>query len=425
MFSRHDKFPILVDGVINSFVERVKENGEKVPRYREYLKRKEADAQFVFDVNTCLARMSWLQLAQIIDAAVRCPVVTRDYSEAYNFAAHALLRLALHVTDESGTYRLTDLDVFNKWPVPPHKRPTKEDRKMATNGKPKKDKIEEEDELENEEADDEVEDEEDEDETEDTTEDEDEGDEDEEEANEEEDDEDEEEDSEVDDEEESNETDDEEEDNDGDDENEEEETDEEEDGEGEDEEDEPVKAKRRSARKPAPVAPARKAKPAVKRKPPKEVEEDDEDEDDEPAPRARKAKPKPLVKQKPPSRRQVEEETDEPIKKRSKFATKEKTVKKPVKVVKSTEKATKVTKKGAKPVTVTRSASNGNGDVKYTVRKVFKQGGVRGDAQSCIPKTGATLETIAAAAKKKFQLPENKVRAYLSWLCANGYVAKA
>lgn len=171
MFARHDKFEILDGRVIEKFVELIKDMGMKVPRYREYLPRKEADGQFVFEVNHCLARLSWIQLSEIVNAAVNRPVVTREYSEAYNFAAHALIRLALGVTDNDGIYKLADLEVLERWPAETLKRPKKEDRmskkeaaKVASGklkaGKAKAEDEEDED-LEDgdEEAEDEVEDE--------------------------------------------------------------------------------------------------------------------------------------------------------------------------------------------------------------------------------------------------------------------------
>jgi hypothetical protein len=131
MFARHDKFEVLGANVIRQYAEFCKDIGEKMPRYREYLPRKEADSQFVFEVNYALSKMSWIQLAQLIHTSVNCPVVTRDYSEAYNFAAHALITLILGVVDVGGAHRLTDLSVLEAWPVESMKRPSKEDRKMS------------------------------------------------------------------------------------------------------------------------------------------------------------------------------------------------------------------------------------------------------------------------------------------------------
>lgn len=131
MFCRLDKFEVLGANVIDKFVEFCKDVGIKVPRYHEYLPRKDADARFLFEINIALSRMSWIQLSQLTSIAVSHPVVSRDHTEAYRFAAHALITLTLGFAEEDGTARLTDLSVLKLWPVETMKRPSKEDRAMS------------------------------------------------------------------------------------------------------------------------------------------------------------------------------------------------------------------------------------------------------------------------------------------------------
>lgn len=84
----------------------------------------------------------------------------------------------------------------------------------------------------------------------------------------------------------------------------------------------------------------------------------------------------------------------------------------------------KTAKKTAKKSTVTTPR---NAATRFVTKKVFvgkREDGVRQQAQSVIPKSGATLEQISAAAKKRFSLPANKVAGYIGWLAANKYVAR-
>jgi len=152
LLAKHATFDVYAQNAIDAFVEACKENGTKVPRYSAYKKRKEADSEFVYSVTLCLSRMSWIQLSKIVSEAVGAPIVSKAFTEAYNFATHVMLRLVLNVSDEE-TYRLKNLDVLDDWPVNVKKRPSKEDRM----GKKRKDLDEDDKELEEEEEEEEEE----------------------------------------------------------------------------------------------------------------------------------------------------------------------------------------------------------------------------------------------------------------------------
>jgi len=128
LMEKHEHFEVLTENVFRSFEEFCKENGSKVPKYRSYLPRKEADTRFIFEVQECLARMTWIQLSKLISEAVNAPIVSKEFSEAFNFAAHVVLRLSLGMVEKSGNVKLADLSVLDHWPAVTLKRPDKEDR---------------------------------------------------------------------------------------------------------------------------------------------------------------------------------------------------------------------------------------------------------------------------------------------------------
>lgn len=85
----------------------------------------------------------------------------------------------------------------------------------------------------------------------------------------------------------------------------------------------------------------------------------------------------------------------------------------------------KADKKAAKAEKKDKSEKPARGDdVTYKVTKKFK-GGVKEEVQAVIKSSGSTFDQIASAAKKAgIDKGKDKIRAYLNWLAANGYVKK-
>lgn len=395
LLAKHETFPILKQNFIDAFTEACKETKQEVPQYHEYMERKEADARFTYEVQCVMARLSWTDLSKMVNAAVGCPVITREFTEVFNYAVHIMLHMVLGVGEKKGAYRLQTLDALDDWPVPNRKRPKKEDRVMPAKSKKRADKDDEElDEIEEEEEEGEEEEEEtprkkgkakaskkskddDEDEEEEDSDDEDEEEEDEKPAKK------------------------------GKGKKDEEEDEEEESDEEEDEEEEDEKPAKKKAK-------GKKSKDDDEDEDEEEESDEDEEEDDEedekPAKKGKKSKSSKKAKEseeddeEEAEEEESEEDDDEDDK--PKKSRKEKEVKGKKGKVNGKKKVE------AKEPTV------------YKIKKPFKGGGVRAQAMEVIPKSGATMEQIASAAKKKHKIPENKIKGYISWLARNNFLSK-
>jgi len=415
MFARHDEFDVLSQNVIDLFAETVKENESKLPRYKEYLPRKDADAEFVLAINTLLARMSWIQLSKLVCAAVGCPVVTKEYTEAYNFAAHALLRLVLGVRDEKGVYRVTDLDALKMWPVESRKRPSKEDSKMSrkeaalvASGKMKA-SADSDDEDEDEDA--EAEEAEDEDEEEDekpkkgrkaapkkaVKKAKDEDDEDEDESDEDEDDE------------------------------EEDESDEDED-EDDEEEETGAKAARAKQSKRARGKAVEEDESDEDDEDEDESDEDDEDEDEEDQPKKRGSKP---AKETTVSKKAKADKTEKADKKRPEAMKLKGEVPKPKKAAKPAKaaKPEKAAKKGAKPEKaekavkrVKKAAVALDSNSVVSKAKDRPAGGPKTKLLALMPKKGIKLSALTKLAEEELGLNAKKVLRFTTMMAKNGFV---
>lgn len=126
------EFHVYRSNLFDKFLEIVKDLEMPKPRYKSYLPEEQADGEFMFDIASVLARMSWMQLNDLVRAAVTTDerpigLATRDYSEALHFATHCIY-LALGVVEKKGMLRLTDRSVLDDWPVVDRKRPSKEDK---------------------------------------------------------------------------------------------------------------------------------------------------------------------------------------------------------------------------------------------------------------------------------------------------------
>lgn len=123
---------IFSENLFATFVSYCKESNLRLPRYRRYMESKDADTQFMFDVNTALCRLSWkklhdLTLAGLVAHDGPSGLSTANWTEAFHFAQHVMY-LALHAVEKKGVLRLTDRSVLDDWPVDDMKRPSKEDR---------------------------------------------------------------------------------------------------------------------------------------------------------------------------------------------------------------------------------------------------------------------------------------------------------
>lgn len=131
------KFKVYANNFFNKFIEIVKENNGQKPRYRSYMKSDAAQGQFMFEIATCLSRMSWPQLTELLHSAVTStdhPVglATKSWSEVSAFVNHCM-HLALGVVEKKGRLRLSDPSVLDDWPVEERKRKSKEDEYMRFN----------------------------------------------------------------------------------------------------------------------------------------------------------------------------------------------------------------------------------------------------------------------------------------------------
>lgn len=110
--------PQFFDGLI----KMIKESGHKPPAYCFYLKERKADAKFMFDMQSALARLSWMQLSQLIAIGLGRPVATREYIEAFDFTVLLVVwalnvRNYLNGTKDSGSVRIKDREALDEWPV--------------------------------------------------------------------------------------------------------------------------------------------------------------------------------------------------------------------------------------------------------------------------------------------------------------------
>ncbi len=136
----------------------------KPPAYRDYLEARDADAQFMFDMQAALSRLSWHHLARIVGAALRVPVPMRHWSEAYHWCVILVVQ-AFDVQDYldrkksfKGDTKIKDRDALDEWPIPAMQRRPKGakeekmgDSKRFRNGKLKAGKADADDEEEEEE----------------------------------------------------------------------------------------------------------------------------------------------------------------------------------------------------------------------------------------------------------------------------------
>lgn len=142
----------------------------RMPRYEMFEQRKLADSNFVYDMQSCIAGFSWVQLNKLINAAAGAEIKTKDYSEAFHLFQNVMHQALGVELDSSGTrYRLSDRDeVLADWNIDiihrKRKMPKKdEDEKVKKVRATAKEKDEEEEVEDEEEEDDEAsEDEEDE-----------------------------------------------------------------------------------------------------------------------------------------------------------------------------------------------------------------------------------------------------------------------
>lgn len=90
---------------------------------------------------------------------------------------------------------------------------------------------------------------------------------------------------------------------------------------------------------------------------------------------------------------------------------------------KKSSKSDKKSKKSEKPEKKEKSEASSGSDT-FKVAKKFK-GGIKEEVQSLISAKGSTLEQVVAAAKKsKLDKSKDKIRAYLNWMAANGYLKR-
>ena len=134
---------VFKSALFETFIEQCKLKDLSPPAYRLYEKQEEADARFMFDIQTCMARLNWLQLSRIVDAGVGVPIPISSITEAF----HHALRLMVYAFDvarylespfdneaylrgEGGldtSVEIQDRDALEEWPISARKR--KSDRK--------------------------------------------------------------------------------------------------------------------------------------------------------------------------------------------------------------------------------------------------------------------------------------------------------
>lgn len=118
-------------------IEYIKDNGEKPPAYNLWETKQDADASFRYDMQCCVARMSWMQCAKLVHVGVGVPIPTRDQSEAWHCLMQVLFSafdIVEDVEDENGKQHwvtIKNRDALDEWPIMPRKRKSnKEDDKM-------------------------------------------------------------------------------------------------------------------------------------------------------------------------------------------------------------------------------------------------------------------------------------------------------
>jgi hypothetical protein len=81
---------IFKDNFFDKLVEFCKERGAEAPAYRSYLKREEADAFFMFDMQHAISQLPWCDLSLLVRAVTSRVVVTRDNTEAIHMVVYLL-----------------------------------------------------------------------------------------------------------------------------------------------------------------------------------------------------------------------------------------------------------------------------------------------------------------------------------------------
>ena len=130
-----ETFRVYASNLFDTFIQFCKDNDVEKPRYKAYLDSAEAQSDFMFQVATAMARMSWVQLTDLLHASITTDnkpvgIASRSWSEALKFATRCV-HIALGVVEKKGTLRLTDLSVLDEWPVSERKRKSKEEKDMG------------------------------------------------------------------------------------------------------------------------------------------------------------------------------------------------------------------------------------------------------------------------------------------------------
>lgn len=108
--------------LFEKFLEHVHMLDLKKPAYRMYVPTKERDATFMYEIQVCLAKMSWQQLGQLIGVGVDAPVPTKSWTDAFHKALNVMIS-AFDVVDylQSGKgsdyCKIKDREALDAWPV--------------------------------------------------------------------------------------------------------------------------------------------------------------------------------------------------------------------------------------------------------------------------------------------------------------------
>jgi hypothetical protein len=110
------------------FVELCKEREMPPPAYHEYEPRKKADANFLYDIQACCARVPWQRLSELLALGCGKPIPTRDWAEAFHcvlWMMHSAFGVRSNFLDKHKDHvmdRIEDMEALDEWPVTAHKR---------------------------------------------------------------------------------------------------------------------------------------------------------------------------------------------------------------------------------------------------------------------------------------------------------------
>lgn len=129
---QNEQVRVLKPQFFDALIATCKDNDMRPPAYCEYMQPREADGQFMFDMQAILSRMSWMQLQKLTDIGLGFPVPVASWVEAFRnvlqlvISAFDVRNYLSQKKETQQTEKIHDREALDEWPIPGRKRKSKD-----------------------------------------------------------------------------------------------------------------------------------------------------------------------------------------------------------------------------------------------------------------------------------------------------------